>query len=219
MLKGLMESRMMAMDIDKILHTRDTLELDHVIQAAIVDPGVTEKLLEGLTCPEDYYRYNCFQSLLKITEEHPYLVYPAWQRLASMLRSPNSFQRNIAVHLLANLTQADPLGRFEQIADEYLALLDDESIIPARSLAQNAGRIARFKPALQSRITDLLLGVEATHHKQKELLKSDVIDAFDEYFAETRDKERILEFIAQQKDSDSPRTRKAARAFLEKWGQ
>jgi hypothetical protein len=46
------------------------------------------------------------------------------------------------------------------------------------------------------------------------LVKSDIIEAFDEYFEEAEDKEKIIEFVKRQLGCDSPKTRKAAARFL-----
>ena len=207
---------MATIDLGRILHTRDTQELEKAVQAAIDDPTVMEQLVVGLTSPDDFYRFNCFQSLLQVSERQPKLVYPTWGRLAAMLKSENSYHRSIGICMVANLTRVDELSRFEEIVDDYFAMLDDESFITAHFLAQNAGKVARFKPALQSRITDLLLSVDATHHKQKELLKADVIAAFDEFFEESKDKGRIMEFVFRQIESSSPKTKKVAQTFLKR---
>lgn len=64
------------------------------------------------------------------------------------------------------------------------------------------------------------MSVDETHHRpdRKELIKSYAIEGFDEYFEEAEEKERITEFVRLQLNSESPRTRKAAKRFLKKWG-
>jgi len=49
------------------------------------------------------------------------------------------------------------------------------------------------------------------------LVKGDIIEAFDEYFEEAEDKREIIEFVKEQLKCDSPKTRKIAAKFLEKW--
>ena len=44
------------------------------------------------------------------------------------------------------------------------------------------------------------------------------MEAFAEYFEDAEEKGQILEFVSRQLESDSPRTRKEARKFLERWG-
>jgi hypothetical protein len=204
-------------DVFRILRTRNTKEIDKVSTAATAHKEIRAELLNGLTSTDDFYRYNCFRTMLQVTEEDPLLVYSSWDRLEQMLSSENSYHQNIAVCLLANLTSVDKSRKFERISDDYFDLLDSEGMILARYVAQNAGKIARSKPALQAKVTKRLLAVEFSRQKQKELIKTDVINSFSEYFSESNDKEKILTFVTKQVKSSSPKTRKAAKAFLKKW--
>ncbi|HTX80428.1 MAG TPA: hypothetical protein VMC62_12195 [Longilinea sp.] len=203
--------------IDSILHTRGSKGLDQVRQAALADQPILQQVLEGLTSQDDYYRYNCFQVMLALTEEQPAGLFSEWGRFANMLESDNVYHCNIGLCLLANLTAADASGQFEAILERFFSFLDGDSLIPARYAAQSAGKIARNEPKLQHRITAKLLGIEASHQKQKELLKSDVIQAFDEYFEQSDEQGKMLAFVTAQIDSSSPKTKKTAKAFLKKW--
>jgi len=73
------------------------------------------------------------------------------------------------------------------------------------------------KPNLQTKITNRLLNIEKTHKgKQIELIKAYTIEAFNEYFEESSDKNKILDFVEAQLESESPKTRKLAKEFLKK---
>jgi hypothetical protein len=159
--------------------------------------------------------------LYQISEAQPQILYPEWDYFVGLLDSKNAFHRAVAVRLLANLTSADEERRFEELIDRYFDLLDDDKVMVARYLAQQAGKIVAAKPHLQPQITQELLGVDNTHHNQsrKDLLKGDVIQAFDEFLAETDDRESILTFVQAQLECSSPKTRKAAKAFLDEHGQ
>jgi len=50
-----------------------------------------------------------------------------------------------------------------------------------------------------------------------ELIKASVIEAFDEHFEEAESKGKIREFVRGQLNSESPKTRKRAKEFLDKW--
>jgi hypothetical protein len=207
----------LADDIYRILRTKHSKDIDKVGKAGIAHNEIREELLEGLSSNDDYYRYNCFRAVQLITAEQPNLVYSAWQRLEKMLESENSYQQNIAAVLLANLTAVDKANKFEKIFARYFELLESEGLILARYVAQGAGKIARHKPKLQSRITEKLLAVEKSRQKQKELIKTDVINSLSEYFEVCNDKEKIMRFVTQQTQSSSPKTQKAAKAFLKKY--
>ena len=53
--------------------------------------------------------------------------------------------------------------------------------------------------------------------KHKGLVKASAIEAFDAYFERSREQARIIGFVKAQLNCESPKTRKMARAFLEKW--
>ena len=135
-----------------------------------------------------------------------------------LLHSDNAYHRYIATYLLAGLTAADVENRFERVLPEYLALLDDESVMVAAHAAGNAARIIQAKPELEPRITGKMLGVDKTHQtpSHKELIKGYVIESFTQYYPHAQQKKKILEFAQKQLKSKSPRTKKMAKKFLEK---
>jgi hypothetical protein len=180
------------------------------------EKGVYE-LLEALKSKDETKRYSSFEVLLRLSEEQPDLLYPRWDFLADMLDSDNAYWKLIAVRLIANLTRVDAENRFGQIFDKYYNLMGD-SVIVAGHVTANSGKIARAKPELQADITDRLLTIDKTTQKHKDLIKAGAIDSFDEYFTESRDKEKIIEFVKQQLNGESPKTRKKAKEFLKKWG-
>jgi hypothetical protein len=204
-------------ELDAILHTHGTQELERAKQSTLADPQTLQHVLEGLTHQDDTYRYNCFQTMLALTEEQPAKLFLEWGRFANLLNSDNVYHCNIGLCLLANLTAADASGKFAAIFDRYFSFLEGDSLIPARYAARNAGKIARNEPRLESRITAKLPGIEDSHQNQKELIKSDVIRAFDDYFEQSGEQEKMLAFVIAQTGSPSPKAQKAAKAFLKKW--
>jgi hypothetical protein len=177
------------------------------------------ELLQGIQSKDDKKRYTSFRALLYVIEDQPALLYDEWNRFVELLDSPNAYHRYIATYLIAGLTKADAENRFEKVFDKYFALLDDGSVMVAAHAAGNAARIVGVKPALEPRITNRLLSVEKTHHdpSRKQLIKGYVIESFSKYYEQAREKRKIFEFVQKQLKSKSPRTRKMAKQFLQKW--
>jgi hypothetical protein len=102
----------------------------------------------------------------------------------------------------------------------FYELLNDKSMITAANLVGVSGIIAKAKPALQSKITDQLLRIDATHHgpECKNVIKGHMIRTLSTYFAESPDKKKILEFMKREVQNTRPATRKKAVEFLKKWG-
>jgi hypothetical protein len=193
-------------------------DLTEAIQLATTEGQILKEILKGIVSKQELYRYNCFKVLLQISEKEPMLLYPEWDYFVELMGSENSYHRSASLRLIANLTSVDTERRFDNIFDQYFDLLDDESVIAARYLAGSAGIIAKSKPYLQARITERLLDIDNTHHKEgrKDLIKGDIIQTFEGFFEESHHKEEILAFVAEQLESSSPKTRKAATAFLKK---
>ena len=62
------------------------------------------------------------------------------------------------------------------------------------------------------------MNIDKTYQgKQIDLIKAYVIEAFDEYFELSVNKNLIISFVKVQFESKSPKTRKVAKRFLEKW--
>ncbi|MBN1658550.1 MAG: hypothetical protein JXA93_09130 [Anaerolineae bacterium] len=207
--------------LHELLAHKEGTDLEAAYELALSDPSAWQEVMAGLVARDDTYRYHCFQVMVRISQEEPAALYREWDRLAAMLDSSNSYHRSIGAQLLANLAAVDEEGRLEALFDRLFDLLDDDKIITARQFAQHVGRIARARPHLQARITGRLLAVEATHHEpgRKDLLKADVIAAFDEFFDESPDQEAIVAFVQAQLSSSSASTRKTARAFLKAHNQ
>ncbi len=182
----------------------------------IVNQKISEAL-EGILSKKDEIRFNSFKILLHVSEEQPQVLYPKWDYLADLLDSDNHYQRNISINLLANLAKVDTKNKFEKIFDKYFSNINGDRTMVAGQAALNSGKIAKAKPSLQKQITNRLLNIEKTHKgKQIELIKAYVIEAFNEYFTESSDKNKIVDFVKAQLKSKSPKTRKVAKEFLKR---
>ncbi|CAJ37341.1 hypothetical protein [Methanocella arvoryzae] len=189
---------------------------------AIKDSAVLDRLLNDLL-PENKdkdKRFKSFNALMLVSESRPELLYERWDFLAGLLRSGNTNSKYNSLFLLANLAAVDERGIFESIFDDYFGLLADEKTSIAAHIAGSAGKIARAKPVLQSRITGKLLdlGGEEFDHKRQALIAGYAIESLAEYFEASQDKALIIEFARSWLQCESPKTRKIAKKFLEAHG-
>lgn len=198
--------------------TKKDINVEKVAKKALKDNTAITELLESVLGKKETLRFNSFEVLLLISQEHPKVLYPEWNFFAKLLDSDNVYHKYIAIYIIANLTQVDTKSRFEKMFNKYYNLLDDESAIPASHVALNSGKIIRAKPKLQNRITSRLLSIDQTRHEpeRKDLIKSYVIGALGEYFGQAKKQKEIIEFVKRQLKSTSPKTRKKANEFLER---
>ena len=194
------------------------IDVKSLAKNAIKDEKLLSELLEGILSKKDETRFNSHQILMYISEEYPKVLYPKWDYLAELLDSDNHYHRHISINLLANLVMADTENKFEEIFDKYFSNIDGDRTMVAGQAALNSGKIAKAKPNLQTKITDKLLNIDKTHRgKQTDLMKAYAIEAFNEYFEEASDREKILDFVKAQLEGKSPKTRKVAKEFLKRW--
>ena len=195
---------------------------DAEIQAeTIVNKVISEKtriseLLDAIISKDESIRYPNAIAVEKISKEHPSLLYPKWNYFTDLLKSKNAFHRGIAITTIANLINIDDQNKFDELFDEFFKHLDDASVMVARYLAIRCGIIAKAKPRLKSKITEILLRIDESKHPQsrKDLIKGDIIESFGEYCEDITDKDRIIEFVKKQLKSSSPSTVKKAKKFL-----
>lgn len=197
----------------------EKIGVEEAASKALKEGETLAELLEGIVSKQDKIRFNSYHVLLHISEHNPDILYPKWDYLADLLTSDNHYNRYIVINLLARLVKVDKENKFEVCFDRYFDNIAGEKTMVAGQAALNAGKITKAKPNLQAKITYTLLNIDQIHRgKQTELMKAYAIEALNDYFDEIADKEKIVDFVKAQLVSASPKTRKAAKIFLEKQG-
>jgi hypothetical protein len=195
------------------------VDISPVVKKALHDRQVLAGLLNGLMSKKETFRYNCSRTLERISEEHGKALYPHWDYFVDLLSSDNTYHKISALNILAHLVKDDTDRRFIEVFERYYQLLDDRSMITATYVARYSARIVKAKPELENIITGRLLNIDKTHHdpERKDLIKGYTLESFSDYFETANNKRGILEFAREQLHSKSPKTKKIAKAFLEKW--
>jgi hypothetical protein len=194
----------------------EKIGVEEAASLALNDGETLAELLDGIVSKQDKIRFSSYHVLLHISEHNPEVLYPQWHYLADLLKSDNHYNRYIVINLLANLVKVDKENKFEACYDRYFDNIAGDKTMVAGQAALNAGKIAKAKPHLQAKITYTLLNIDQVHQgKQTELMKAYAIEALNDYFDEIADKEEIIDFVKAQLVSDSPKTREAAKDFLE----
>jgi hypothetical protein len=203
-----------------ILTQKEPAELYDLVGPVLESTELRDLLVEGCFAKDETYRYNCVRVFFRALEGQPALFYPYWEHFAGMIDNPNGFYRSTAAQAIAFLTAVGKERRLDTILDAYLRMLDDDKVMVARYFVQTIHLIPEARPDLREKVVACLLDVENTRHTEsrKSLLKADIIGAFDRLFKNLSPQEQkeILAFVEKEQTSESPSTRKAAKAFLEK---
>ncbi|MBI5841624.1 MAG: hypothetical protein HZB19_16150 [Chloroflexi bacterium] len=204
----------------KILTQKEPETLYDAVQPVLKDAKLRGELVEGSFAKNETYRYNCVRVLFRAIEAQPGLFYPYWNRFAEGIDSPNGFHRSVGAQAIAHLASVDADCRLDPIFDHYLTLLDDTKVMVSHYFLETIGLIYQARPDFQSKIIACLLNIEETKHplSRKDLLKADVINAFDQLFdtLSPKDKKRVIAFAKDQLECSSSKTRKAAKEFGKK---
>ena len=188
-----------------------------VINEESIRQEIIKQMLNNKHIMVYYHSYNI---LAKSSELKPELVYRYWNDFASLLTHENSYHRDFGLTLIANLTKIDSENKFSSVFDDYFKCLNDAKFMTARHCIQNTAKILTNKSELNEDILNILLNIDELCNfpeKQKALLKSDVINVFDEFYREINNKEMINKFVKVELNSISPKTKKRAREFILKY--
>jgi hypothetical protein len=195
---------------------------DEFVHTAILEAQVRDEIVKLMVTNADIMvYYHCFYVVSQASQERPELFYKYWPAIAPLLDHENSYHRDFALNILANLTQVDKDHLFPDLYESYFAHLHDQKFMTARCCVQNAAKVMRNLPELRDKLVALLLDLENRCRypaKQKALLKHDVLVILDEVYEGQAHKENLIRFIRTEVKSLSPKTRNKAQELARKYG-
>jgi len=190
------------------------------VASLVTNTGEVPTVLSQMRTQKGTPRFRAFLILMRLSQDHPELLYTHWDSLASML-SPHTAtdHKYEAICLLPNLLNVDKNKKFEKLLPQYFALLNDDALIPPAQVALLAGKIVAAKPTLEPIITAALCGIDDTHHepRRKALIAANAIESFIEYYPIATDPAKIMAFVKAHMQDPSPKARKNAKIFLLKY--
>jgi hypothetical protein len=197
------------------------IQPDRIAELALDDEKLLHDLLDSVSAgrQKSAVRETSSKALMYMAEVWPEVLFPHWGYFMDLLSSDNGFSKYVAVYVISSLAVVETDGRFEKSLNAFYSALDDESVMIASHLALVSGKMAKARPGLRGEITRRLFRIDQSHfdENRQALVKAYIIEAFEQYFDVSENKNEILAFVEQQKECSSPKTRKLAKAFLEKW--
>jgi len=181
-----------------------------------------EWVVEWLTTdPNIMVYYHCYYILMDATPGHPEKFIEYWDQFAGLMTHPNSYHRDIAFTLLANLIPADAEQRFDAIAPVYFKGIHDTKFMTGANCIASLGKIARSRiDQIEPIFNYLISHREKTHYtdKQEAYVHGEIAKVFDEILDGLNDinRRQAIEFITGSMQSKSPRTRKICREIAKR---
>ena len=192
------------------------------VQLAIEDEKVRDELISHMLHNADIMvYYHCYEVASRASQAKPELFYPYWPQIAALLDHPNSYHRDFALTILANLARVDQQDQFAALAEKYLEHINDAKFCTGQYCVRNCKKILAAKPDLTKLILDHLLDLDARCDyppKQLDLLKFDVLEVLEQVYGQAVQIERMHAFILSAAQALSPKTRKKARALIKEYG-
>jgi hypothetical protein len=191
------------------------------VKLALEDACIREEIVRLMvTHPHIMVYYHCFYVVDQATSQRPDLFYGFWDTIVPLLCHSNSYHRDFALTILANLAAVDVEDRFERISEAYLTHIRDEKFMTAQCFVKNCAKVIHYKSGLAERTIQTLLDVDqqtAYPDRQKELLKADILGALEANLGRTKDFPGVTTFVQACVGSTSPKTRSKAREMIAKF--
>ncbi|RDU24933.1 hypothetical protein [Anaerosacchariphilus polymeriproducens] len=159
--------------------------------------ALLHQLCEDVSSKNNTVRKAALDKLLEMTEEQVEWVYDIWDIMVEKLSSENSYQRSIAVFVLAGLAKSDTQLRFASILEQYLSKANDDKFITSRQTLQQLWLIAISQESLCSKIVDFLYenfinNRHLTTHGN--LIRKDIIYSLSEIYKKRPDQVNLDKF-------------------------
>jgi hypothetical protein len=196
-------------------------DLEAFSRLAVEDKGIRDELVRQMIANADIMvYYHCYEVLSQASQAEPCLFYPFWPDIAPLLDHSNSYHRDFALTILANLTQVDHQDLFASLADQYVAHINDVKFCTGQYCVRNCQKIITHKPETLDFFLDRLFDLDIYCDypvKQKDLLKYDVLVILEQVYDQSPRKDQIDAFIRTASKAVSPKTRKKADALMRKF--
>jgi len=196
-----------------------TITAEDLAKKLVSEPGLVPKVIDNISSHVTKVRFACAKTLNILSKEKPEILYPEFEYFVKLMDSTNNIIKWNAIDVLANLAAVDAENKFDAIFDKYFELLHDRVMITAAHVVDNSSTIAKSKPDLTSDITASLLKIERAQLASpecREILIGKAIVAFDGYFEQIEDKDKIIAFVKRQTSSRRNATKVKAHRFLKK---
>jgi hypothetical protein len=188
------------------------------------DPALLPEVLAGVHSANAAVRYGCSKVLMKLSFEHPELLYQHMDFFVDLLDSKYRILTWNALAVIAQLTRVDTQKKFDTIFDKYYSFLQDEYMVTVANVVGNSGVIALAKPYLIPRITQKLLKMselKTGKHLTAEcklVIAEKTIESFDMFFGRVENRQDVMLLVKRWSASRRKTLRDKAQRFIQQWG-
>ncbi|OLS26408.1 MAG: hypothetical protein HeimC3_09580 [Candidatus Heimdallarchaeota archaeon LC_3] len=201
---------------DSILSNKD-IDIEKIISVVKESSKSLEQVLDFLTDKNDTLRNNCYQIILILSHIQPALLYSHWDYFSDLVESSNSFHQIIGVKIIANLVKLDKEKKFSALFNQFVLFTKSKELPLIKAVIKALGKIALTLPELQDEIIKLFLNIDDKDHHQLDIVKNDVIEAFNMFYSISQQQDKIYKYVEKLCSNNNPVTQKTADLFVNKY--
>jgi hypothetical protein len=200
----------------ELMKKQDEQSLNELMQQVSVDPTYIQSLIETLD-DKTTARLKAAKKLQLISQANPSLLYPFFDVFVKLLDSTSSVLLWNGIIILSHLVKVDTEKRFDNIFDRYYKHLWDGKLVTAANILASSGRIARYRPDMDGKITTELLKVDLIPlptAECREVARGHVLTSLAECSDLLKDNRTVRDFILRCSSSHRPAVKKKAEDLL-----
>ncbi|NIM60020.1 MAG: hypothetical protein GTO16_13930 [Candidatus Aminicenantes bacterium] len=200
--------------------SKKEINAEILAKKVIKNPRSLPDIMEGFLSDAANIRFKSAKILVLISKEKSELLLPYFNFFAGHLGNKNTILKWNAMDVISNLAPADSEKKFDKLFKKFYSMLYEGSLITAAHVVEGSAIIANTKPYLEEKITQEILKIGKIPLPSEEcrnILKGHAIKAFDQYFDQSRSKDKIIDFVRKELNNTRNATRKKAEKFLKKW--
>jgi hypothetical protein len=199
-------------------------DFDQVIEFVLGRQSLITEMFDIIENDLGTLKFTYMKVIQTLCHDHPSLIYPYFNRLASLIHHRNNIIKWGALIALPDLIDIDQKRIFPVLLEDYLKMIDEPSMITAGNAVKGTSVILKFYPERAHEILSCLLRVENNVYLSKgeispechHIMIGHVINQFDANYALYPDQSPIHAFVLRQLDNPRKPVSKKARDFLVK---
>ena len=185
-------------------------------------PKFLPEVFAGLDADKARIKYSCLKVIRLVSETHPAVLYPEFERIVRLLEVENAPIKWGAIVIIGNLAAVDAEKKIDGILDRYLRPVSEHDLITAGNVVNGAAKIAQARPELADRIAGALLQIEKAQYQTAEcrnVALGHAVQSLGLFFGHIRDAKPVIAFVERQLGNRRDAVRHKAAVFLKRHGR
>ena len=211
------------MDKERVIeHLKEKRAVDYYVNQVNADNSVLPILLEVIETDKTSLKFLCEKIIRQLSESHPRMLYPYFERMARLWESENNFIKWGFILSLPNLVGVDAENKWEKVHEAYLALLKSDALVTCGNAVAGVWKILQKYPQYEKGIMDILLNIDRQPFLNKgevspeclNVAKGHILNCFTRIYPSSFYKDEMRAFARANLDNPRRQVRQKAQKFL-----